>query len=103
MTNNGEIRRVLGKSQKNTTSNQKELEVKKKVEEKSSANNDAVAELTENNGKQSLRMTVHVKIIRSQAVLPTQLLILFKASPRNSDGAIAQSDFSSDETKIRRP
>ena len=47
-------------------------------------------------------MTVHVKIIRSQAVLPTQLLILFKASPRNSDGAIAQSDFSSDETKIRR-
>ena len=59
--------------------------------------------LTENNGKQSLRMTVHVKIIRSQAVLPTQLLILFKASPRNSDGAIAQSDFSSDETKIRRP
>ena len=58
--------------------------------------------LTENNGKQSLRMTVHVKIIRSQAVLPTQLLILFKASPRNSDCAIAQSDFSSDETKIRR-
>ena len=58
--------------------------------------------LTENNGKQSLRMTVHVKIIRSQAVLPTQLLILFKASPRKSDGAIAQSDFSSDETKIRR-
>ena len=25
-----------------------------------------------------------------------------KASPRNSDGAIAQSDFSSDETQIRR-
>ena len=58
--------------------------------------------LTENNGKQSLRMTVHVKIIRSQAVLPTQLLILFKASPRKSDGAIAQSDFLSDETKICR-
>lgn len=59
MTNNGEIRRVLGKSQKNTTSNQKELEVKKKVEEKSSANNDAVAELTENKGKYNNDRTIN--------------------------------------------
>ena len=59
MTNNGEIRRVLGKSQKNTTSNQKELEVKKKVEEKSSANKDAVAELTENKGKNNNDKTIN--------------------------------------------
>lgn len=32
----------------------------------------------------------------------TILIHELKASRRNSDGAIAQSDFSSDETKIRR-
>ena len=29
-------------------------------------------------------------------------LSIFKAIPRNSDGAIAKSNFSSDDTKIRR-
>ena len=33
---------------------------------------------------------------------PTVNSIFLKAAPRNSDGAIAQSDFSSDNTKIRR-
>ena len=42
------------------------------------------------------------KPLSVQSLNPMPFRIVFQALPRNSDGAIAQLDFSSDDTKIRR-